>query len=323
MRPCRNTHSTRGIAVLKKNSYRSRFMPPASGSGDPSSTSPWRAAWTHIGLITAVVVILGAIGASAFVFGEMHARKRMGQIVDENQLLTRQLEQVNQEVESVRAQIDSLVGREELLRLRVDLPPVDDQVWEAGVGSLEPREGEAFADARVDDILIAIDHLERRLAITHQSYGEIQQKILADEERLKHIPSIIPLREGRLTDGFGYRRDPFTRAMAFHHGADFSAPRGTPVYATADGTVKRVYRAPGYGKMVEVDHGMGYSTIYGHLKQAHVRRGQTVTRGEMIAEVGNTGRSTAPHLHYEVRIEGSPVDPLDYFYEGYQMWANR
>ncbi|MBS1261194.1 MAG: Murein DD-endopeptidase MepM [Calditrichaeota bacterium] len=282
-----------------------------------------RSGLVKAGLVVVVVLMLAIVAGGAYFFGDLQAKKRTGQLIDENQLLSHQLEQVRGELSTVESEVDSLVNREELLRLRVDLPPVDEDVREAGVGTLVPHEGEVIGDARVEELLSTLDHLERRIAVTRQSYEEIQEKILDDEQRLRHIPAIIPIREGRLTDGFGYRRDPFTRRIQFHYGADFSAPRGTPIYVTADGTVVAVKRAPGYGKMVEVDHGMGYTTIYGHLKTAHVRRGQRVERGELIAEVGNTGRSTAPHLHYEVQIEGTPVDPLDYFYEGYFLWANR
>ncbi|GBE30010.1 murein DD-endopeptidase MepM [bacterium BMS3Bbin04] len=276
-----------------------------------------------VGLMALVVVILGVVTGGAYLFGELHAKNRMGHLQDENQLLAHQLDQVKGELGGVVGEMDSLVEREQLLRVRVDLPPVDADVREAGIGSLVPLQDEVIADARVEELLSELDHLERRLIVTRQSFSEIQDKILDDEDRLHYIPSIIPLNEGRLTDGFGYRRDPFTKRMAFHHGAAFSAPRGTPVYTTADGVVKRVYKAPGYGNMVEVDHGLGYTTIYGHLKRATVRSGQQVKRGEQVGEVGNTGRSTAPHLHYEVRIEGTAVDPLDYFYEGYFMWAGR
>jgi len=276
-----------------------------------------------LGMVALVVVILGVVAGGAYLFGELHAKSRLGHLEDENSLLAHQLDQVKDELSLVTDDFGSLVEREQQLRLRVDLPPVDEDVLEAGIGSLEPFQSEIIADIRVEDLLGSLDHLERRLIVTRQSFSEIQDKILDDEERLHHIPSVIPIHEGRLTDDFGYRRDPFTKRMAFHHGADFSAPRGTPVFATADGVVKRVYKAPGYGNMVEVDHGMGYSTVYGHLKKATVRRGQQVKRGEQVAEVGNTGRSTAPHLHYEVRIEGTAVDPLDYFYEGYFMWAGR
>jgi murein DD-endopeptidase MepM/ murein hydrolase activator NlpD len=276
-----------------------------------------------LGMMAVVVLILGVVAGGAYLFGELHAKSRMGHLQDENALLAHQLDQVKDGLLTVTGEIDSLVEREQMLRLRVDLPVVDEDVLEAGIGSLAPLQSEVIADARVEDLLNSLDHLERRLIVTRQSFGEIQDKILDDEDRLHRIPSIIPIHEGRLTDNFGYRRDPFTKRMAFHHGADFSAPRGTPVFATADGVVKRVYKAPGYGNMVELDHGLGYTTVFGHLKKATVRRGEHVKRGEQVGEVGNTGRSTAPHLHYEVRIEGTAVDPLDYFYEGYFMWAGR
>ena len=307
-----------------KNQYKKRYRLLIEQDGTSAIEQlEIKSGLVKYGLVVVGLLMLGVITGGAYLFGEFRAEQKMSQLVDENQLLAHQLDQVKGEMTQVMSSVDSLIDREEGLRLRVDLPPVDEDVRLAGVGTMVPREEEVIADARVEDLLASLDHLERRLSVTKQSYQEIQEKILTDEQRLKHIPSIMPLQDGRLTDGFGYRRDPFTKRITFHHGADFSSPRGTPVYATADGTVTRVYRAPGYGKMVKIDHGMGYTTIYGHLKIQHVRKGQRVTRGELIGEVGNTGRSTAPHLHYEVCIEDTPVDPLDYFYEGYQLWANR
>jgi len=271
---------------------------------------------TLIGLTT--LILLGVLALS-----EYRVRQRTGKLIAENRLLGYQLNQVQDRLTQVVSRVDSLSNEEEAIRVKVNLPPLGEDVRRAGVGSLIPYEGQVIGDERIENLLRSLDQVERELAVQKQSYSEIRDKLVSDEKRLKHIPSIIPINAGRLTDGFGYRRDPFTHQIRFHYGADFSAPTGTPVFVSADGTVTKAHRVPGFGKVVEVDHGYGFTTVYGHLNDYIVRRGQRLKRGDQIGYVGNTGRSTASHLHYEVRVKGRPVDPLDYFYEGYQLWAGR
>lgn len=117
--------------------------------------------------------------------------------------------------------------------------------------------------------------------------------------------------QGRVTSNFGYRKDPFHGGTKFHAGMDLGAPTGTPVYATGDGYVKRARWSGGYGNLVEMEHGFGYQTRFGHMSRIIVAEGQFVRRGQMVGMVGSTGRSTAPHLHYEVRINGQPTQPAD------------
>lgn len=272
-------------------------------------------------LIVAGLVTLTLLGVLAL--SEYRVRQRTGKLIAENRLLGYQLTQVQDRLTSVVTRVDSLANEEEAIRVKVNLPPLGEDVRQAGVGSLMPYEGQVIGDERIENLLRSLDQVERELSVQKQSYAEIREKLVSDETRLKHVPSIIPLNSGRLTDGFGYRRDPFTHQIRFHYGADFSAPTGTPVFASADGTVTKAHRVPGFGKVVEVDHGYGFTTVYGHLDDYVVRRGQRLKRGDQIGVVGNTGRSTASHLHYEVRVKGRPVDPLDYFYEGYQLWAGR
>jgi murein DD-endopeptidase MepM/ murein hydrolase activator NlpD len=135
---------------------------------------------------------------------------------------------------------------------------------------------------------------------------------------LAAIPSIQPIKNDdlkRMASGFGWRTDPFTKARRRHKGMDFSAPTGTPIFATSDGRITRADgRSAGYGKHIRIDHGYGYLTLYAHLSDYNVRRGQRVKRGDVIGYVGNTGRSVAPHLHYEVRKDGVAVDPINFYY---------
>lgn len=270
-----------------------------------------------------VLAIFAILALGIFSLSEYRVRQRTGKLIAENRLLGYQLTQVQGRLSEVITQVDSLANEEEAIRVKVNLPPLGEEVRQAGIGSLHPLEGQVIGDERIEDLLRSLDQVERELGIQKESYGEIRQKLLSDDERLRRIPSIIPVQVGRLTDGFGYRRDPFTHQIRFHHGADFSAPSGTPVYVAADGTVTSAKKVPGFGNVITVDHGYGFTTVYGHMDEFDVRRGQHVTRGDLIGTVGNTGRSTAPHLHYEVRVKGRAVDPLDYFYEGYQLWAGR
>lgn len=126
------------------------------------------------------------------------------------------------------------------------------------------------------------------------------------------VPSSRPVNSATLTSGFGVRSDPFRGQAAMHAGVDLSAPTGTEVHATADGMVDRAEWSGGYGNMVEIEHGKGLATRFGHLSRILVHPGQTVHRGDLIALVGSTGRSTGPHLHYEVRIDGHAVNPIPF-----------
>jgi murein DD-endopeptidase MepM/ murein hydrolase activator NlpD len=141
--------------------------------------------------------------------------------------------------------------------------------------------------------------------------------LAARRETRDSMPSIRPCDIGWLSSRYGKRRDPFTGRQAFHRGIDFSLPVGTPVRVTAAGTVIVVEKQRGLGRVVKVDHGNGLVTVYAHLQEAAVSVGQDVARGDVIARSGNSGRSTAPHLHYEVRVAGRSVNPLTYILDTY------
>ena len=127
------------------------------------------------------------------------------------------------------------------------------------------------------------------------------------------VPSDKPVKTAAFTSGYGVRSDPFRGSAAMHPGIDLAGPSGTPIYATADGTVLRAgWNSGGYGNLVEINHGRGIATRYGHLSQILVRAGDRITRGQLIARMGSTGRSTGSHLHYEVRIDGRPVNPIPF-----------
>jgi murein DD-endopeptidase MepM/ murein hydrolase activator NlpD len=155
-------------------------------------------------------------------------------------------------------------------------------------------------------------------AYQEKSFNDIEGMVKNKEKLLAAIPAIQPVSDKDLTriaSGFGTRIDPVYKVPKFHAGLDFAAPIGTPIYATADGVVTDAgYNAGGYGNRVIIDDGYGYETLYGHMHKIKARVGQKVKRGEVIGYVGSSGKSTGPHCHYEVHRNGTPVDPVYYFY---------
>jgi murein DD-endopeptidase MepM/ murein hydrolase activator NlpD len=173
-----------------------------------------------------------------------------------------------------------------------------------------------------------LSSIYNRLISQEKSYNEIEKMVKNKEKLLASTPAIQPLSNkdlDRVSSGFGYRIDPLYKTVKFHPGLDFTAPQGTPVYATADGVIEIAGNlGNGYGNHIVIDHGYSYNTLYGHLYKIKVKRGQKVKRGEVIGYVGNTGKSTGPHLHYEVIKRNKHLDPIYFFYndltpEQYQL----
>lgn len=140
----------------------------------------------------------------------------------------------------------------------------------------------------------------------------LEAMLLQQNLKKNTLPSMSPVDVGYKSSSFGWRVDPFTGKMAMHEGLDFVAETGTPIYAAADGIVAQAERTPDYGNLVKIDHGTGLETRYAHASRLHVKAGERVVKGQLIAEVGNTGRSTGAHLHFEVRLNGVPLDPRKY-----------
>lgn len=161
------------------------------------------------------------------------------------------------------------------------------------------------------------DAIKKQLYIQSKSYDELVKLAGTQEEMLQCIPAIQPILNkdlNRTASGFGWRIDPIYRTRRFHAGMDFSAPIGTEIYATGNGTIRKSGWQQGYGNTVEVNHGFGYLTRYGHMQKVNVRVGQKVKRGDVIGFVGSTGKSTGPHLHYEVHYKGQVMNPQNYYF---------
>ncbi len=207
-----------------------------------------------------------------------------------------------------------------IYRTFFELNPIPDERRNEGFGGINRYKG--IEGNTNSETVIAlnqdIDKLAKKLYIQSKSLDEIVTMAEKKEELLAAIPAIQPVKNEdlkRMASGYGWRIDPFTKARKRHLGMDFSAKRGTPVYATGPGVVIRAdARSSGYGKHIRIDHGFGYITLYAHLSKYNVRKYQRVKRGDIIGYVGNTGRSEAPHLHYEVHKNTVKVNPINYYY---------
>lgn len=162
-----------------------------------------------------------------------------------------------------------------------------------------------------------INEIKKQLYVQSKSYDELVSLVKSQEKMMLSIPAIQPVANKdlkRVASGFGWRIDPIYRTRRFHEGMDFTAPIGTDIYATGNGTITAAGWQQGYGNTVKLDHGYGYETLYAHMSQINVKVGQAVNRGEVIGLVGNTGKSTGPHLHYEVHFKGKIMDPRNYYF---------
>ena len=207
-----------------------------------------------------------------------------------------------------------------IYRLYFEANPIPEEQRRAGFGGINRyKDLEGFDNSKlIIESNKRMDILQKQIVVQSKSLDEIA-KLAEDKEKfLATIPAIQPVRNEnlkRMASGYGYRSDPFTKARKFHYGMDFTAPRGTPIYATGDGVVKRAdNNAAGYGKHVRIDHGYGYISLYAHMYKYNVRKNQKVKRGDIIGFVGSTGRSQAPHLHYEVFKDKERINPLNFYY---------
>lgn len=222
-------------------------------------------------------------------------------------------------------QIDEVLANIEerdnnIYRTYFNTSPIPDEQRKAGFGGVNRyKELEGYDNSElVVNTSKRVDVISKQLAIQSKSLDEILKLAKEKNKLLAAIPAIQPVKNENLravASGFGYRTDPFTKVRKFHAGMDFSSRTGTPIYATGDGIVQRADNtASGYGNHIVIRHGYGYETLYGHLSKYNVRAGKRVKRGDLIGFVGSTGRSEAPHLHYEVHKNGEVVNPLNYYY---------
>lgn len=268
----------------------------------------------------------GVVVTGLLVFAAMTATKsinltRLDRLHRVNELLTQELEVARQQVGELEDTIQAITVRDREVRLLAGLEPIDADVQLAGIGGpvgawsereLLLAEGEAGRSAL--DLRLDLDGLIRRASLLAGSFVEASESLASHTERLSRTPSIMPT-VGYLSSRFARSRiHPIFHEARAHEGIDISAPMGTPIRAAAAGLVVDVGTATGYGLMLTLDHGYGLVTRYAHLSKAIARPGQRVKRGEDVALVGNSGIATAPHLHYEVIVNGRQQDPMKYIF---------
>lgn len=228
---------------------------------------------------------------------------------------------LNKRMDHVNEVLSNLEDRDNnLYRIYFNASPIPQEQRKAGFGGINRyADLEGFNNSQlVKNTTKRLDVISKELVVQSKSLDEITRLAKDKEKLLAAIPAIQPIKNEdlkQLASGFGYRSDPFTKIRKFHAGMDFSAKTGTPVYATGDGTIARADNtASGYGNHIVIKHGFGYETLYAHLSKYKVKAGQKVKRGDIIGYVGSTGRSEAPHLHYEVHKNGQVINPVNFYY---------
>ncbi len=232
-----------------------------------------------------------------------------------------QFELINKKMAEAEAVLNNIADRDNnIYRVYFEANPIPDEQRRIGFGGVNRYKGlEGFDNSRlIIESNKRIDVLQKQIVVQSKSLDEVAKLAEEKEALLAAIPAIQPVSNEDLTrmaSGFGMRSDPFTKARKMHWGMDFTAPRGTPVYASGDGIVERAdSNSTGYGKHIRIDHGYGYVSLYAHLYKYNVRKNQKVKRGDLIGFVGSTGRSEAPHLHYEIFKDGERINPINFYY---------
>lgn len=242
-------------------------------------------------------------------------RNRLLQVENENRVVRNEINRIEKEMSNLQTFIDSLELYDKKLRSYAPLRPIDDELRNMGVGGYTPlfEKEELSLDVKSEltNVSETLDNLVGRARLQKSSFDELANFLEEKAYLRNHTPSIMPV-QGWLIRGFGYQIDPFTGQVKMHEGLDIAAPTGTPIVVPADGTVRYAGNKKDYGLSVEVDHGYGFVTRYGHCQRIRVNSGMRIKRGDVIAYVGNTGRSTGPHLHYEVRVSHTAVNPMNY-----------
>jgi murein DD-endopeptidase MepM/ murein hydrolase activator NlpD len=242
--------------------------------------------------------------------------------------LMREIEQMTLQYDLIHREmgnIEKVIGQlqetdDNLYRTIFEAEPIPETLREGGVGGINRyKELEGYDNSSiVIETAKKLDRIRKKIYVQSKSFDDLITLAMKKEDMLRSIPAILPISNKDLTrtaSGFGLRIHPIYKIIKFHAGMDFTAPSGTDIYATGDGTIASVISSRrGLGNHIIINHGFGYSSVYAHLDRFNVRAGQKVKRGDVIGFVGSTGTSVAPHLHYEIKLNGVNVDPVNYYF---------
>lgn len=292
---------------------------PLTESYERVYRSPRQRLWSVVLRTGEVAAITAVVGLGLYTMMELPREKMLR---DDNEQLRSRLAELDQRLYVALDVMDNLAERDNnFYRVMMQADPISDAQRYAG---LDPSEPDIIMNSLNDAALVA--NVSRKMSVLEQSiytqigsFEQLRELAFQRKDRLAHVPSIQPVADKdlrQMASGYGRRVDPVYGTVRYHEGMDFSAPVGTPVYATGDGVVKSAGRSmSGYGNLIELDHGFNYTTRFAHLSEILVTPGQQVKRGDLIGKVGNTGKSTGPHLHYEVRLKGVPQNPVNYYFQ--------
>jgi len=275
-------------------------------------------------LLRSLAYLIGSVIVAVvlnFIFGLFFDSPKEKALKREIEQLTLQYDLVHREMQNLEQVIQHLQETDDnLYRTIFGAEPVQATQRQAGIGGVNRyNELEGFNNSRlIIETAKKLDEIRKKVYVQSRSFDELIILAREKEDMLRSIPAIIPISTKDLTriaSGFGLRIHPVYKISKFHAGMDFTAPLGTEVYSSGDGTVESVSSGKrGMGNFLVINHGFGYSSLYAHLESFNVRQGQKVHRGDIIGYVGNTGMSVAPHLHYEIRLNNVNVDPVNYFF---------
>ncbi len=255
--------------------------------------------------VVAVALLVFSVIAIVYTGTGMARRNEVRNLVRENQSLKKVNDKLSKTISTVQARLDEFEERTKRLALVAGMETSEGTLNQSG------SQAELGRGGPYDRVPDSPGQLKLQAAWIGEHLDAVEKAMQSRTRLLACTPSIAPAM-GVITDGFGPRKDPFTGRRAFHRGLDIAARRGTPVEAPADGIVLFAGHEHGYGRVIKLSHGFGYVTVFGHLSKILVHPGEKVHRGEIIGHVGSSGRSTGPHLHYEVHVDGKAVNPLYY-----------
>lgn len=276
-------------------------------------------------IILRLLAFILVTGSSAIllnlVYTSFYKTPKVAMLHEEQNAILTEYDILSGKISEISRVIADIEHRDDYLyRTIFEMDPIPSSVREAGFGGVNRYE--EFEGLDNSEILIntykRLDIISKKLYVQTKSFDNVIELARNKEKMIASIPAIQPvaLRDfNRISDYYGSRKDPFTGSNTMHHGMDFTGPVGADIFVTGDGEVIEAgYSFYGYGNRVTIDHGYGYKTVYAHLKNINVEEGQQVKRGDVIGTLGNTGRSTGAHLHYEVRLNDRPVDPINYYF---------
>lgn len=288
------------------------LMGQVDGSELKTIIVSWKRLLLYISLFVLFFILTAFFIGHGLVGIEMNYRSR--QIFQENQVLKSSLDTWERRFSEMQVTVDDLSKRNRQIRTTASLSSPD---VEFGMGGPESSVRSGLFDIpRLQDMELDLARLEAELNWVKQSTVEIENQMETKYKEIAHYPSIRPVKGGWVTSSYGIRKDPFTGMNEMHPGLDIALKPGTEVVATGAGIVKRVnqkvIKNKSYGKYIVIDHGFGYETLYGHLSEIFVKQGQKIKRWDLIGLSGNTGKSTAPHLHYGVYFNSDSKNPMNF-----------